>query len=145
ILMHTTAAQPDAPTPVRSLIARLDDGFNFLLAAFGSAWIFALMMLICADILMRNLFNSPISWVVEFIALSVPAIVFLLMPNAVSERRLVRAELCIVPLEKYQPRVAAIFNLAFMLVGAFLFWKILVWAWPDFVKAYESGEYAGAQ
>lgn len=144
-IMHTTTAQPDAPAPARSPIARLDDGFNFLLAAFGSAWIFALMLLICADILMRNLFNSPISWVVEFIALSVPAIVFLLMPNAVSERRLVRAELAIVPLEKYQPRVAAVFNLVFMLIGAFLFWKILVWAWPDFVKAYQSGEYAGTQ
>lgn len=143
--MHTTTAEPDAPAPARSWIERLDDGFNFLLAAFGSAWIFALMLLICADILMRNLFNSPISWVVEFIALSVPAIVFLLMPNAVSERRLVRAELAIVPLEKYQPRVAAVFNLVFMLVGAFLFWKILVWAWPDFIKAYQTGEYAGTQ
>ncbi len=143
--MHTTTAEPDAPAPARSWIERLDDGFNFLLAALGSAWIFALMLLICADILSRNIMNSPISWVVEFIALSVPAIVFLLMPNAVSERRLVRAELAIVPLEKYQPRVAAVFNLVFMLVGAFLFWKILVWAWPDFIKAYQTGEYAGTQ
>jgi tripartite ATP-independent transporter DctM subunit len=103
------------------------------------------MILICADILMRNLFNAPISWAVEFIALSVPATVLLLMPNAVSERRLVRAELAIIPLEKHRPRVAAVFNLTFMLIGAFLFLKILVWAWPDFIKAYESGEFAGAQ
>jgi tripartite ATP-independent transporter DctM subunit len=123
----------------------LDDGFNFLLAAISSAWIFAIMILICADILMRNLFNAPISWAVEFIALSVPATVLLLMPNAVSERRLVRAELAIIPLEKHRPRVAAVFNLTFMLIGAFLFLKILVWAWPDFIKAYESGEFAGAQ
>jgi tripartite ATP-independent transporter DctM subunit len=57
----------------------------------------------------------------------------------------VRAELAIIPLEKHRPRVAAVFNLTFMLIGAFLFLKILVWAWPDFIKAYESGEFAGAQ
>jgi tripartite ATP-independent transporter DctM subunit len=143
--MHTTRAQPDASVPARNVIARLDDGFNFFLAAVSSAWIFAIMVLICADILMRNLFNAPISWAVEFIALSVPATVLLLMPNAVSERRLVRAELAIVPLEKRRPRVAAVFNLTFMLIGAFLFLKILVWAWPDFIKAYETGEFAGAR
>jgi tripartite ATP-independent transporter DctM subunit len=143
--MDTTRVQPDASAPARNVITRLDDGFNFLLAAISSAWIFAIMILICADILMRNLFNAPISWAVEFIALSVPATVLLLMPNAVSERRLVRAELAIIPLEKHRPRVAAVFNLTFMLIGAFLFLKILVWAWPDFIKAYESGEFAGAQ
>jgi len=143
--MHTSTAQSDTPAPARGLIARADEGFNFLLSAFSSAWIFVIMVLICADIFMRNLFNAPISGVVEFIALSVPAIVFLQMPNAVSERRLVRAELIIVPLETKRPRVGAVFNLIFALVGLFVFWKILVWAWPDFVKAYRTGEYAGMQ
>jgi C4-dicarboxylate transporter, DctM subunit len=143
--MHTSTVQPDAPVAARGLISRVDDGFNFLLSAFSSAWIFVIMVVICADILMRNLFNAPISGVVEFIALSVPAIVFLQMPNAVSERRLVRAELIIVPLETSRPRVAAVFNLVYALIGLFVFWKILVWAWPDFLKAYQSGEYAGMQ
>lgn len=129
----------------RGMLGRLDDGFNFLLSAFSSAWIFLIMVVICGDILMRNLFNAPISGVVEFVALSVPAIVFLQMPNAFAERRLVRAELVIVPLEANRPRVAAVFNLVFALVGLFLFWKTLVWAWPDFIKAFESGEYAGMQ
>lgn len=129
----------------RGMLGRLDDGFNFLLSAFSSAWIFLIMVVICGDILMRNLFNAPISGVVEFVALSVPAIVFLQMPNAFAERRLVRAELVIVPLEANRPRVAAVFNLVFALVGLFLFWKTLVWAWPDFIKAFESDEYAGMQ
>jgi tripartite ATP-independent transporter DctM subunit len=145
--MHTTVQedQQGAPATARSSLGRLEDGFNFLLSAFSSAWIFVIMLVICADILMRNLFNSPISGVVEFIALSVPAIVFLQMPNAFAERRLVRADLIIAPLEANRPRVAAVFNLVFALVGLFIFWKILVWAWPDFLKAYETGEYAGMQ
>jgi tripartite ATP-independent transporter DctM subunit len=145
--MHTTVQedQQGAPAPARSSLGRLEDGFNFLLSAFSSAWIFVIMLVICADILMRNLFNSPISGVVEFIALSVPAIVFLQMPNAFAERRLVRADLIIAPLEAKRPRVGAVFNLVFALVGLFVFWKILVWAWPDFVKAYQTGEYAGMQ
>lgn len=143
--MTTSTIQSDKAASQRRLISRVDDGFNFALSAFSSAWIFLIMLLMCADILMRNLFNAPMSGLVEFVGLSVPTIVFLQMPNAFSEHRLVRAELVIVPLEQYRPRVAAVFNLIFALVGLFVFWKILVWAWPDFIKAYESGEFAGAQ
>lgn len=143
--MTTSTVQPDKTASQRRLIARVDDGFNFALSAFSSAWIFLIMLLMCADILMRNLLNAPMSGLVEFVGLSVPTIVFLQMPNAFSEHRLVRAELIIVPLERYRPRVAAVFNLIFALVGLFVFWKLLVWAWPDFIKAYETGEFAGAQ
>ncbi|MCF8475546.1 MAG: TRAP transporter large permease subunit, partial [Pseudolabrys sp.] len=124
---------------------RVNGAFTFILSAVSSTWIFAIMALVCLDVAMRNLLNAPISGVAEFIALSVPACVFLQLPSAIAQRRLMRAELLIELLESTRPRAAAVLNGTFMLIGMLVFWKILVWAWPDFEKAYSSGEYAGAQ
>jgi C4-dicarboxylate transporter DctM subunit len=130
---------PVKETRAESLIGRVDAGFNSLLSVVSSIWIFAIMALICLDVAMRTFFNAPISGVVEFVALSVAGFVFLQLPGAIAHRRLLRAEMIIEPLEKHAPRAAAIFNLVYMLVGLFLFCKILQWAWPDFVKGLEFG------
>jgi len=134
-----------AAAPASGLMARINSAFTFTLSVVSSTWIFAIMALVCLDVAMRNLLNAPISGVAEFIALSVPACVFLQLPSAIAQRRLMRAELLIELLEAKRPRAAAILNGTFMLIGMLVFWKILVWAWPDFEKAFSSGEYAGAQ
>ena len=140
ISTHEVAAAPAA-----GLIARCNGAFTFLLSVVSSTWIFAIMALVCIDVAMRNVLNAPISGVAEFIALSVPACVFLQLPSAIAQRRLMRAEMAIELLEAFRPRVAALFNAVFMLIGMLVFWKILIWAWPDFEKALSSGEFAGAQ
>ncbi len=140
--MGTSTNKADAGDDVPR---RIDAALNLALSVMSAVWIFAIMALVCADIFMRNVFNAPISGVAEFIALSVPACVFLQLPSAIAQRRLVRAELTIGALERNQPRAAALFNLVFALIGLFLFWKILVWAWPDFLKSYAGGEFSGVQ
>ena len=134
-----------AAAPAVGLIARCNGAFTFLLSVVSSTWIFAIMALVCIDVAMRNVLNAPISGVAEFIALSVPACVFLQLPSAIAQHRLMRAEMAIESLEAFRPRVAALFNAVFMLIGMLVFWKILIWAWPDFEKALSSGEFAGAQ
>ena len=140
--MDTSAKRADA---AQNVPERIDAALNLMLSLASAIWIFAIMALVCADIFMRNVFNAPISGVAEFIALSVPACVFLQLPSAIAQRRLVRAELTIGWLERQQPRAAAVFNLVFTLVGLFIFWKVLVWAWPDFLKSYAGGEFSGVQ
>ena len=81
--MQTPATRETAPVAA-ALMVRLDAGFNFALAVVSSGWIFAIMVLVCLDVGMRNLLNAPISGVAEFIALSVPACVFLQLPSAVA-------------------------------------------------------------
>lgn len=137
----TITSEPAAPTS--NILARIDTGFNFLLSVTSSTWIFAIMVLICVDVAMRTFLNSPISGVVEFVSLSVGACVFLQIPSAIAQRRLLRVEMVIEPIERAIPRAAALFNLVCMLAGLFLFWKILVWAWPDFTKAWQTEEFAG--
>jgi C4-dicarboxylate transporter, DctM subunit len=134
---------PKSEEPAASLLGRIDTGFNSLLSVVSSVWIFAIMAMICLDVFMRALFNAPISGVVEFVALSVAGFVFLQLPSAIANRRLLRAEMLIDPLEKRLPQSAGIFNLVYNLVGAFLFAKILQWAWPDFLRAWSTGEFAG--
>lgn len=140
--MDTSANRTDTGAVMPT---RVDAVLNLGLSVVSAIWIFAIMALVCADIFMRNVFNAPISGVAEFIALSVPACVFLQLPSAIAQRRLVRAELTIGKLERDQPRAAAVFNIVFWLVGMFIFWKILVWAWPDFQKSYAGNEFSGVQ
>lgn len=140
--MHISANKPDTNEGVGG---RFDAALNLTLSVVSAVWIFSMMALVCADIFMRNVFNAPISGVAEFIALSVPVCVFLQLPAAIAQRRLVRAELTIGALERKHPRAAAAFNLVFFLIGLFIFWKILVWAWPDLIKSYQGGEFSGVQ
>jgi tripartite ATP-independent transporter DctM subunit len=139
--MDTSADKAD----LRVAPARADELVNVVLSAVSAVWIFAIMALVCADIFMRNLLNAPISGVAELIALSVPACVFLQLPAAVAQRRLIRAELLIGALERRRPRAAAAFKLLFALVGVFLFWKLLLWGWPELLKSYAGGEFSGVQ
>ena len=134
-----------AAASATGLVTRCNGAFTFSLSVVSSVWIFAIMALVCVDVAMRNILNAPISGVAEFIALSVPACVFLQLPSSIAQGRLMRAELAIDQLEATRPRAASVFNFVFMLIGMLVFWKILVWAWPDFEKAFSSGEYAGAQ
>ncbi len=117
-----------------------------LLSIVSALWIFAIMALICADIVMRNVFNAPISGVAEFIALSVPACVFLQLaerhrpmaagPRRTRHRRARGAQ----PARRggVQPRLQR--WSACSCSGRF-------WTGPgrDFMQAWTSGEYAGVQ
>ena len=133
-----------ARAPASALFgARIESAVNAGLSVLSSVWIFAIVVLICADVGMRTFFNAPISGAVEFVALSVAGFVYLQLPSVIANGRLLRAEMVIEPLEAKRPRLAAVFNLLYALAGAFLFCKILIWAWPDFTKAWSTREFVG--
>jgi tripartite ATP-independent transporter DctM subunit len=138
-------ALPQAAEAPIGPLSRLDRAVTTALSWLSSLWIVFIMLLICADVVCRNLLNRPISGVTEFVALSIAACVFLVLPSAIAGRRLIRSEIIIEALEARSPRGAAVLDLAFSVVGAFVLAKILMWAWPDFVKAWTSAEFAGAK
>ncbi len=71
---------------------------------------------------MRNFLNAPISGVAEFIALSVPACVFLQLPSAISQRRLMRAEMAIEYARNRTARASPrLFNADLCLIGLLVF------------------------
>ena len=111
----------------------------------GVVWIFALTFLICADIVGRELFDSPITGVPEIVALSLVACVFLQLALAIHEARLTRAEVFVSRLELRHPSVANDWYGVLAGVGVALFALTAVGMWPDFVRAVRTNEFAGVE
>jgi tripartite ATP-independent transporter DctM subunit len=126
-------------------VSRAFAALTTTLAAFGSLWIFALMLLICGDIAGRALLNTPIPGTPELVALSVPGLVFLQLAQVARMRRMIHADLVLRLVEQRAPVAGHVYGLLFALAGVVVFALILVWALPDLVKAVRTAEFAGAQ
>jgi C4-dicarboxylate transporter, DctM subunit len=110
----------------------------------GVIWVFALMFLICADIIGLQVFGRPIRGVPEMVSLSLVACVFLQIAFAVRRQRLTRAEIVIGRLEQRSPAAAGTLNGCICAVGAVMFVLIAIGAWPDLLRAIRTREFAGA-
>jgi C4-dicarboxylate transporter DctM subunit len=146
-------------TPWRSAV--LFGHFTSLANIAGTAAIFGLMCLICADVLARNLdllsvvaraacFNcggliptlegKPLREAHELVSYAIVGAVYLQLSNTLYVGRFTRAEMLIVSLESNRPIAAAVFNSFFSLLGVIVFALIVnggylkfLEAWPDLV------------
>ena len=109
----------------------------------GTIWIFALMILINTDILLRWLFNAPIDGVPEMVELSIAGIVFLQLGDAVRAGRLTRSDGLYNQLTASRPRLGHLMGLVFDLAGAAFFIVIFLGGVPMLIEAWENDYYAG--
>lgn len=123
-----------APAPPASAFGRVVDSLN----AVGSVVIAVVMVLMCADVLLRNLLNQPIDGVAELVATSIIVIVFLQLPATVRHGRMSRADLFIDPFVARRPaagrRLRALFSLGGVLacgIIAYATAPVLARAWSD--------------
>jgi TRAP-type mannitol/chloroaromatic compound transport system permease small subunit len=138
---HTDLESTARPAPAASPFGRLVDGMN----GVGSALIFAIMFLICADVLARDLFNQPIDGVAELVAMSIIAIVFLQLASTLRHGRMSRADLFIDPFKARHPAPGFALQALFDLAGVATC-VIIAWAsWPVFVRAWTDSEFIGVQ
>ncbi|MGH8740954.1 MAG: TRAP transporter small permease subunit, partial [Burkholderiales bacterium] len=79
----------------------------------GTAWLFALTFVICADVAGRYLFDAPIQGAAEIVGFSVVAALFLAFPNTLHVGRFTRVELLIERLEVRRPGAAALLTALF--------------------------------
>lgn len=124
---------------IARLWAVLVDG----LAAIGTILIGCLMLVICADVVARNLMGASLPLVSELGALLLVMIVYLQLAATVRVDRLARTELFIGGLKESRPRAAAILEAVFSAVGAAMIGGI---AWSTITilqKDHASGEYIG--
>jgi TRAP-type mannitol/chloroaromatic compound transport system permease small subunit len=119
----------------------LVDGMNGL----GSVLIFAVMGLMVADVLMRDLFNRPIDGVAEMVAISIIAVVFLQLASTLRHGRMSRADLFIDGFTLRHPRAGNLIHVLFSLAGAFVCGVILYATYPRFAKAWVENEFFGVQ
>jgi TRAP-type C4-dicarboxylate transport system permease small subunit len=115
------------------------------LAAVGTVWIFLIMLLIVADVLGRNFFNSPITGVSEFAARSVASIVFLQLGAAVGSGRMTRSDFVLQWLARRQPAWHTALEVANVVAGGLLFAALAWIAWPELTRAIDSSEFMGVQ
>ena len=125
--------------PISRAFLALVAGLN----SVGTAWIFALMVLINVDVLARYFFNAPIQGVAEIVELSIVGIVFLQISDAVRAGRLTRSDGLYRQILMRQPTIGRILGVLFDLAGAVFFMFILLGAIPRLIEAYERGYFAG--
>ncbi len=88
------------------------------LAALGTVMIGGLMLIICADIVARNLFGSSLPLISELGALLLVMIVALQLAATVRADRLARTEVFFEPFAARYPRAGDLFRAIFNLLGA---------------------------
>jgi TRAP-type mannitol/chloroaromatic compound transport system permease small subunit len=88
------------------------------LAALGTVLIGGLMLIICADIVARNLFGSSLPLVSELGALLLVMIVALQLAATVRAERLARTEIFFEPFAARYPRAGNVVRAIFNLLGA---------------------------
>lgn len=113
------------------------------LAALGTGLIGVLMIIICADIVARNVMGASLPLVSEVGALLLVMIVCLQLATAVRADRLARTEVFFLAFRESHRRAGALLSAAFNLVGAAVIGGI---AWSSLAilqKDYSSGEFIG--
>lgn len=126
------------PPPVH-VLGSFGRGLNVI----GALWTTALMLLICADVAMRWLYNAPLPRVPEIVGHSIAAIVFLQVTSAIRSRRLTRADVVIDFLMIHFPFSGAIFNALFHLAGAGVMALLAYGLIPNAIEAFRYDEYFG--
>lgn len=126
-------------------ISRLFGGWVFSLNSIGTAWIFLIMLLINADVLLRFLFKKPIDGVTEIVSISIVGIVFLQLGDAVREGRLTRSDGFFNKVCESKPRVGSVMSVIFDICGVVFFTVILFGAVPFFIDAWKGGYFIGTE
>jgi TRAP-type C4-dicarboxylate transport system permease small subunit len=130
---------PQSGAPAYSYFGAVTQALNIV----GTLMILAMGIAVNADIIGRDAFNHPIPGVLEFIGLSIVAIVFLQMANTLREGRHISNDILIHYVGAPHPRLVAALNSIFSLIGAALMALIVYFVWPIFVENYVNGYYQG--
>jgi TRAP-type C4-dicarboxylate transport system permease small subunit len=126
-----------------NIVSRAFSRFVAGLNSIGGVLIFALVVIINLDIFSRFLFNAPIDGVTELVELSIVAIVFLQLADAVRNGRLTRSDGLYSKIKEKSPRVGHMLGAFFDLAGAAFFVTLIAGSVPRFIDAWERGYYAG--
>lgn len=124
--------------PVRALFRALA-----ALNVTGALLVVSLLVLINIDSLGRTFFSVSILGVTEVVELSLVAIVFLQLGDAVRAGRLTRSEGLLTVLDRRAPAVARSMRVFFDLVSVAFLTLIVVGGVPRFIESYQRGEFKG--
>lgn len=113
------------------------------LSVLGALLILALLVLVNADALGRTFFSRPILGVIELVELSLVAIVFLQLGDAVRAGRLTRSDGLLTLVQAAAPRVAHAMHAAIDLIAAAFMVFVLFGAVPRLIESWQRGDFKG--
>lgn len=122
------------------MLDRATQGANII----GTLLIVGLVLLICMDVVGREVFGQPLSGVPEMLSLSIVAIVFLQVPQALRANRLTRSDGLINTLHRRAPRLASLLETSFELLGILVTCAIIYAHWPILMRSIERNDFVGS-
>lgn len=122
---------------------RVASGLSFSLTVAASATIASFMVLIFADVVMRKFFSRPIFGVAEFVAYAIVAAIFFQLGSTMRNGKLITADFLMAGWEKW-PVLSEGLKTIFYSISVLLLASIVSWLVGDALKAWTSGDYAGA-
>ena len=125
--------------PVARGWARLVDG----LGALGTVLIGVLMVIICAEVVVRNAFGGSLPMVAELGALTLVMIVYLSLATTIRHDRLARTEFLFAAIRRRSPRAGRLLGALFDATTGAAF-GLVAWSTLGILeKDYGRGEYIG--
>lgn len=133
------------PATSRSWLYRAFERVVMVLNSIGTIWIFALMFLICADVVLRSGFNRPIDGVTDIAAFSIIGIVFLQLGATVHTGRMTKGDVLLELITRRSRRAGAWVESLFLLVGTAMFALVVRASWPLLMRSFERKEFFGVE
>ena len=136
--MHSHDLNRQAPT----------SWFGYLVGAsnaLASAWILVLMALLLGDVVMRGLFNNPISGVNEILTISIVVMLYLQIPQALRDNRHTRSDAFYSTIERRSPKTAALLEALFALAGGLLMVAVVMAGIPKVIAAWNGSFVIGTR
>lgn len=109
----------------------------------GTLVVLALVVIVNVDVISRGVFSAPFRGSVEVVQFSMVLIVFLQLPDVVRANRLTRSDGLLLVMGNRRPVAAAWLSKIINAVSAILMALIAYAIWPEFVEAWETGDFFG--
>lgn len=125
--------------PLHRLIGHIVE----LMSSLGTIWFFALMFLISAEVLSRQLFNLPLNGIPEMVAYSMVGAAALQLANTLFCDRMIRADFVVGTLQAQAPRLAITLETWVSLIGLAAMILLFQAGLMKFERSYSSSELVG--
>lgn len=109
----------------------------------GSVLIIFITVMICADIVGRGLFSTPVAGVAEMVSLAIVAVVFLQLAQAVRSNALARSDLVLSAIQRRSAVAARMVESVYCLVAVLLFGALVYGALGKLADTWASNEHVG--
>lgn len=133
------STDPERSGPATRLLFRVLAAFNVA----GALLVIALLVIINTDSLSRTFLSVSFLGVTEVVELSLVAIVFLQLGDAVRSGRLTRSDGLLTLLGERAPRLRASLHALFDLIAAAFMALIVAGGVPRAIESYQRGEFKG--